>query len=165
MTSEQRMRARLGLSEPPRILIVEARFYDHLADMLLEGAGAALTEGGALFDTVTVPGALEIPAAIAFAHEAGHKSFGVRYDGYVALGTVIRGETFHFEIVASESARALMDMSCNWKLALGNGILTTENEAQAIERADRTRLDKGGGAARACLEMIALRQRVSGARR
>lgn len=165
MTPEERAQRRAPLNDPARVLIVEARFYGHLADMLMEGAGAALTEGGALFDTVTVPGALEIPAAIAFAHEAGHRSFGVRYDGYVALGTVIRGETFHFDIVAGESARALMDMSCNWKLALGNGILTTENEAQAIERADRTRLDKGGGAARACLEMINLRKRLMGARR
>lgn len=158
-------RRRAALAEPARVLIVEARYYEGLADALLDGAKAALTEGGAEFDVVTVPGALEIPAAIAFAHEAGHRSFGIRYDGYVALGTVIRGETFHFDIVAGESSRALMDMSCNWKLALGNGILTTETEEQAWARARPGELDKGGGAARACLDMIALRTKLSGARR
>ena len=152
------------MDEPPRVLIVEARYYEDLADWLLEGAKAALDEVSAETTVITVPGALEIPAAIGFAHEAGHRSIGVRYDGYVALGCVIRGETHHFDIVANESARALMDMSVNYKLALGNGILTVENEMQAQARADPTALDKGGDAARACLAMIALRKRISGAR-
>jgi len=146
------------------VLIVEARFYEELADQLLAGARAALEEAGAEVTVVTVPGALEIPAAVGFAHEAGHRSIGVRYDGYVALGCVIRGETHHFDIVANESARALMDMSVNYRLALGNGVMTVETEAQAEARADPAALDKGGDAARACLAMIAIRKRISGAR-
>ena len=135
-----------------RILIVEARFYDHLADMLLAGAIAAVEEAGHQHEVVTVPGALEIPGAIALAAETG------RYDGFVALGVVIRGETYHFEIVANESARGLMALTLDG-LAIGNGILTTEDEAQAIVRADRAQLDKGGGAARAALAMLALQDR------
>ncbi len=152
------------MDEPPRVLIVEARYYEPIADMLLEGAQAAIEQAGAEATVVTVPGALEVPATIGFAYEAGHRSIGVRYDGYVALGCVIRGETHHFDIVANESARALMDMSVNYRLAIGNGILTTETEAQARARADRSVLDKGGGATRTCLAMIALRKRISGAR-
>jgi 6,7-dimethyl-8-ribityllumazine synthase len=143
----------------PKLLIVEARFYDHLADALLEGAKAALDEAGASYDVVTVPGALEIPAAISFALDAAEAG-GTDYDGFVALGTVIRGETYHFDIVANESARALMDLSVNESLAIGNGILTTENEQQAWVRARRNEGDKGGFAARTALAMIALRERL-----
>src|SRR5580698_9799751 len=139
------------LEDPLRILIVEARFYEHIADDLLTGAKAALEAAGAEFDVVTVPGALEIPAVIAMAEEGGHRPAGVRYDGYVALGCVIRGETYHFEIVAGESARGLMDLGMNHGLCVGNGILTVENEEQAEVRARRDGGDKGGDAARAVL--------------
>jgi 6,7-dimethyl-8-ribityllumazine synthase len=145
----------------PRLLIVEARFYDDLADALLDGAKAALDEAGASYDVVTVPGALEIPAAIAFALD-GSDNDGADYDGYVALGCVIRGETYHFEIVANESSRALMQMAVEESLAIGNGILTVENEDQAWVRARRSESDKGGAAARAALTMIALRNRFGG---
>jgi 6,7-dimethyl-8-ribityllumazine synthase len=149
-----------------RILIVEARFYDHLADALLEGAKSVLDAFGAEYDVVTVPGALEIPAAIAFAEEGGHRPAGVgAYDGYVALGTVIRGETYHFEIVSNESARGIMDLAIGRRLAIGNGVLTVEDEAQALARARATEGDKGGGAARAALEMVALKQRLLGQKR
>jgi 6,7-dimethyl-8-ribityllumazine synthase len=149
--------------EPIRILIVEARFYEDLADALLEGATDALKAFGAAYDVVTVPGALEIPAAIAFADEGG--ASGVRYDGYVALGTVIRGETYHFEIVSNESARGIMDLTVGKRLAIGNGILTTEDEDQAWARARISEGDKGGGAARACLSMVELKQQLLGGRR
>jgi 6,7-dimethyl-8-ribityllumazine synthase len=142
-----------------KLLIIEARFYDHLADALLDGAKAALDEAGASYDVVTVPGALEIPAAISFALDAAEEG-GTDYDGFVALGTVIRGETYHFDIVANESARALMDLSVEDALAIGNGILTTENEEQAWVRARRNEGDKGGFAARAALAMVALRERL-----
>ena len=135
-----------------KILIVEARFYDHLNDMLLDGARAAIEQAGHGHETITVPGALEIPGAIALAAESG------AYDAFVALGVVIRGETYHFEIVAGESARGIMALSMDG-LAIGNGILTTENEAQAIVRADRAQLDKGGGAAHAALAMLELKGR------
>lgn len=150
------------IDDPLRILIVEARFYDHIADELLAGAKAALTALGAEFDVVSVPGALEIPAAIAMAEEGGHRPAGVRYDGYVALGCVIRGETFHFEIVSIESARAIMDLAIGRRLAIGNGILTVETEAQALARARRAEADKGGGAARACIAVVELRKRLLG---
>ena len=135
-----------------RVLIVEARFYDHLNDMLLAGARAAIEAAGHSHETVTVPGALEAPGAIALAVETG------RYDAFVALGVVIRGETYHFEIVSNESARGIMALTMDG-IAIGNGILTTENEAQAIYRADPKQADKGGGAARAALAMLELRQR------
>lgn len=152
--------------EKTRILIVEARFYDHLADHLLRGAKAALDEAGAAYDVVTVPGALEIPAAIAFAEEGGHRPAGVgAYDGYVALGTVIRGETYHFEIVANESARGIMELTVGKRLCIGNGVLTVEDEAQALARARPDDGDKGGAAARAALAMIALKQRLLGQKR
>ncbi len=144
---------------PPRLLIVEARFYDDLADALLAGAKAALDAAGALYDVVTVPGALEIPAVISFALD-GAEDGGVDYDGFVALGCVIRGETYHFDIVANESCRALMDLAVEESLAIGNGILTVENEAQAWARARREEGDKGGFAARAALTMIELRERL-----
>ena len=147
----------------PSILIVEARFYDHIANALLDGATAVLEAAGARFERVTVPGALEIPAAIGFAARSGEDA-GKSYDGYVALGCVIRGETYHFEIVAGESARGLMDLALHHDLCIGNGILTVENEEQAMVRAARDGQDKGGDAARACLALIKVRARL-GARR
>jgi 6,7-dimethyl-8-ribityllumazine synthase len=133
-----------------RILIVEARFYAQLNDLLLAGARAAIAQAGHEHDLVSVPGALEIPGAIAMAAERG------RYDAYVALGVVIRGETYHFEIVAGESARGLMALTLDG-LAIGNGILTVENEAQALARASPYDRDKGGEAAKAALAMLELR--------
>ena len=133
-----------------KLLIVEARFYDHLNDLLLAGARAAIEAAGHSHETVTVPGALEIPAAIALASEGG------RYDGYVAIGVVIRGETYHFEIVAGESARGIMALTIDG-LAIGNGILTVETEAQALVRADPAQKDKGGEAAAAALALMELR--------
>ncbi|QTN21007.1 6,7-dimethyl-8-ribityllumazine synthase [Brevundimonas sp. AJA228-03] len=147
------------MSEPTRVLIVEARFYDELADALLEGARDALTAQGVAFDVITVPGALEIPPAIALAQEAGKYPTAPRYDGYVALGCVIRGETYHFEIVSDQSAAGIMDLGIRG-LIIGNGILTVEDEAQAWARARASEGDKGGGAARACLDLIALKKRL-----
>jgi 6,7-dimethyl-8-ribityllumazine synthase len=135
-----------------RILIVEARFYDHLNDLLLQGARAAIEGAGHEHETVTVPGALEVPGAIALAAETG------RFDAYVALGVVIRGETYHFEIVAGESARGLMALTLDG-LAIGNGILTVEDEAQALARARPAEKDKGGEAAKAAIAMLDLRRR------
>ena len=135
-----------------KLLIVEARFYDPLNDLLLEGARAAIEAAGHKHETITVPGALEIPGAVALAAESG------LYDGFVALGVVIRGETYHFEIVAGESARGLMALSMDG-LAIGNGILTTEDEAQALTRARKSEKDKGGEAAKAALAMMALKAR------
>jgi 6,7-dimethyl-8-ribityllumazine synthase len=140
-----------------RLLVVEARFYDDIGDMLLTGARLAAEAAKVSVDVLTMPGALEIPAAIAIACDAAAER-GTPYDGAVALGCVIRGETYHFEIVAGESSRALMDMSVSRKLPLGNGILTVENEAQAIERADPAQGDKGGDALRAALTLIALKK-------
>ena len=141
------------------MLIVEARYYDDLADALLEGAKDALTAQGARFDVVTVPGALEIPTTIALAEEAGRYPTAPRYDGYVALGCVIRGETYHFEIVSDQSAAGLRQLGIKG-LIVGNGILTVEDEAQAWARARLSEGDKGGGAARACLDLIALKKRL-----
>lgn len=135
-----------------RFLIVEARFYTHLNDLLLDGARTALEDAGHSHETVTVPGALEVPGAIALAAETG------RYDGFVALGVVIRGETYHFEVVSNESARGLMALSMDG-IAIGNGILTVENEAQALARARRTEKNKGGEAAQAAIAMMDLKQR------
>ena len=132
-------------------LIAEARFYPHLNDMLLAGARAAIEAAGHSHETITVPGALELPAAISLTARSG------RFCAFVALGVVIRGETYHFEVVAEESARALMDLTLQG-FAIGNGILTVENEAQAIERADPAQGDKGGGAARAALALFQLRE-------
>jgi len=151
--------------DPIRILIVEARFYDDLADALLEGATQALSAYGAEYDVVTVPGALEIPAAIAFAEEGGHRPAGKKYDGYVALGCVIRGETYHFEIVSNESARGIMDLTIGKRLCIGNGILTTEDDEQAWARARYSEGDKGGGAARAALTMIETKLQLLGGKR
>ncbi|CAH0495131.1 6,7-dimethyl-8-ribityllumazine synthase [Novosphingobium sp. CECT 9465] len=137
-----------------RFLIVEARFYDHLNDMLIAGAKAAIKAAGHDAEVVTVPGALEIPGAIALADESGH------YDGYVAIGVVIRGETYHFEIVAGESARGIMALTMDGT-PIGNGILTVENEEQALVRADPAQKDKGGEAAKAAIALLALRDRWS----
>jgi len=137
-----------------RILIVEARFYEHLNDLLLQGARAAIEATGHQHETITVPGALEVPGAIALAAETG------RYDGFVAIGVVIRGETYHFEIVAGESARGIMALALDG-IPVGNGILTVENEAQALVRARPTEKDKGGEAAKAALAMRALKQRFA----
>ncbi|HUO93341.1 MAG TPA: 6,7-dimethyl-8-ribityllumazine synthase [Rhizomicrobium sp.] len=145
------------------ILIVEARFYEDISDSLLDGAVAALEKAGAIFDRIAVPGALEIPAAVLFAAKASEGA-GKTYDGFVALGCVIRGETYHFEIVSNESARGLTDLALQHGLCIGNGILTVESEEQAMERARRDGLDKGGDAARACLALIDLKARL-GARR
>jgi 6,7-dimethyl-8-ribityllumazine synthase len=142
----------------PHLLIVEARFYDDMADALLEGAIEALREAGATYDVVTVPGALEIPPAIAMALD-GADNDGTVYDGFVALGMVIRGETYHFDIVSNESSRALMDLAVSESLAIGNGILTVENDAQGWRRAKLKELNKGGFAARAALTMIALKKK------
>ena len=142
----------------PHILIVEARFYDDMADALLEGATEALKAADATYDVVTVPGALEIPAAIAMALD-GADNGGTKYDGFVALGMVIRGETYHFDIVSNESSRALMDLAVSESLAIGNGILTVENDEQGWRRAKLKELDKGGFAAKAALTMIALKKK------
>ena len=147
------------MTDPLRILIVEARFYDDLADALLEGAKDALRAQGAHFDVVTVPGALEVPPAIALAEEASRLPTAPRYDGYVALGCVIRGETYHFEIVSDQSAAGIMHLGVRG-VAIGNGILTVEDEDQAWARARISEGDKGGGAARACLDLIALKKRL-----
>ena len=141
------------------ILIVEARFYDALADELATGAVAALEARGATWQRASVPGVLEIPAAIKFALDAmAHGGFTKAFDGFVALGCVIRGETTHYDIVSNESARALMDLTVDRLLALGNGIQTVENEAQAWARARVSEKNKGGGAANACLDMIELKR-------
>lgn len=137
-----------------QFLIVEARFYDHLNAMLVAGARAALEQAGHSVEVLTVPGALEIPGAIALAAESG------RYDGFVAIGVVIRGETYHFEIVAGESARGIMALTMDG-IAIGNGILTVENEAQALVRADPAQKDKGGEAALAAMALLELRTRFA----
>jgi len=146
--------------EGGRFLIVEAPFYHAISEGLLAGAERAFTAAGVTREVVTVAGALEIPAAMAIALDAAEER-GLAYDGAVALGCVIRGETFHFEIVAGESARALMDMSVARKLALGNGILTTDTIEQALERADPERGDKGGEAARAAIGLALLKRRAA----
>lgn len=137
-----------------KFLIVEARFYTHLNDLLIEGAGAALTDAGHKYDVLTVPGALEIPGAIAMAAESG------RYDGFIAIGVVIRGETYHFEVVSNESARGLMALSMD-SIPIGNGILTVENEAQALTRARKDEKDKGGEAAKAAMAMLKIREKFA----
>jgi 6,7-dimethyl-8-ribityllumazine synthase len=135
-------------------LIVEARFYIHLNDLLLEGARGALEAAGHSHETVTVPGALEVPAAVAMAAETG------RYDGFVALGVIIRGETYHFEVVSNESARGLMALTLDG-LPIGNGILTVENEAQALARARSSEKNKGREAAQAAIAMLTLKEMLT----
>ena len=138
-----------------KFLIVEARFYDHLNDQLIAGARAALKAAGHKAEILTVPGALEIPGAISLAENGGE------YGGYVAIGVVIRGETYHFEIVAGESARGIMALTMDG-IAIGNGILTVEDEAQALVRADPQQKDKGGEAAKAALALYELKERFGG---
>ena len=155
-----------GRSEPlpgTRVLVVEARYYEHIADELLAGAGSVLQRAGAEFDVLTVDGALEIPAMIAIALDRGLTA-GRPYDAALALGCVIRGETGHYDIVAGESARALMDLSVSRAFPIGNGILTVENEAQALARARVSEMNKGGGAAQAALGVLRQARRVGGER-
>lgn len=140
---------------PPHILIIEARYYDEIGEMLLTGAERALLDAGATFDRINVPGALEIPAVIKIALDAG------RYDAYVALGCVIEGETWHDRIVGGESARGLMDLALNQGALIGNGILTVHNEAQAKKRADPKGKAKGGDAARAALALLDIKTRLA----
>ena len=139
------------------VLIVEALFYEEIADMLLEGATLALNRAGVAYDVVSVPGALEVPAAIRFAIPAGN------YDGFVALGCVIRGETTHYETVCAESARGLMDLTIQFGAAIGNGILTVEDDEQAESRADKKDNNKGGAAAEACLSLMQLKYSLENA--
>jgi len=143
-----------------RILLVEARFYEDIADALLAGATRALEQAGVAFDRISVPGSLEIVPAMAIALDAAANA-GDPFDGAVALGCVIRGETLHFEIVSQESARALLDLSVARRLPVGNGILTVDTDAQAWARARPEQGDKGGDAARAALALIRLKRRVS----
>ena len=153
MTAAAPSRSTAGPGDRPHLLIVEARFYPEISDMLLAGARRALEEAGATFDRVTVPGALEIPAAIRLALAGGG------YDAFVALGCVIRGETSHYDIVAGESARGLMELALHRQALIGNGILTTDSGAQARVRADPDGKDKGGAAARAALALLQLEAR------
>jgi 6,7-dimethyl-8-ribityllumazine synthase len=136
-----------------KLLIISANFYEDIAAMLLEGAVVAADVAGARYDTVSVAGALEIPPAIAMAARSGN------YDGFVALGCVIRGETSHYDTVCNESARGLMDLGIRERLAIGNGILTVESRAQALVRADMRQKNKGGGAVDACIGLVALARR------
>ena len=146
-----------------RILIVEARFYEDIADALLAGATRALEEVGVSFDRVSVPGALEVAPAIAIAIDAAERS-GSPYEGAVALGCVIRGETLHFEIVSQESARALLDLAVTRRFPIGNGILTVDTDVQAWSRARVDEGDKGGDAARAALSLVRLARRLAAVR-
>ncbi|MEW6255050.1 MAG: 6,7-dimethyl-8-ribityllumazine synthase [Pseudomonadota bacterium] len=159
MVTTSRDTAQAGPVSGARVLIVEGRYYEGLADELLAGARAALEAAEAEIEVVTVPGALEVPIAAEIALE-GAELEGRPFDAVVALGCVIRGETYHFEIVAGESARALMDLGIGHGLPLGNGILTVDTEAQAWERARVSEGDKGGGAARAALDLVRLKRRV-----
>ena len=146
----------------PHILIVEARFYEDISDELAKGAVSALKKAGVTYDRLAVPGAFEIPAAIRMAIRAMHfHPHRRRYDGYVALGCVIRGDTIHFEIVAQESARALMGYAVTQRFPVGNGIITVDTESQAWSRARMEEADKGGDAVRACLAMVRLKRRVA----
>jgi 6,7-dimethyl-8-ribityllumazine synthase len=149
--------------EGARVLVVEARYYGVIADELLAGAREVLERAGCRIDLLTVPGALEIPSVIAIALRSAAESDDP-YEGVVALGCVIRGETGHYDIVAGESARALMDISVAYEMPLGNGILTVETEAQALARARRAEMNKGAGAAEAALAVLAIRRRLEGKR-
>ncbi len=152
----------MNAGSAPRILIVEARFYEDIAEALCAGARRVLEEAGASFDRLAVPGAFEIPAVIAMAERAAASGRGLAYDGYIALGCVVRGETTHYDYVAGESARGLMELAIREGLAIGYGILTTETRDQAWVRADPAQKNKGADAARACLQQIAIRRRLEG---
>jgi 6,7-dimethyl-8-ribityllumazine synthase len=145
-----------------RLLIVEGRSHSGISDELLRGATQAIEAQGAEYDVITVSSALQIPTVIAMAEDAGHRPVGVRYDGYVALGVVIRGETYHFELVANETARGLQDLGVAKRLPIGFGVLAVDDEAQALSRARVSEGDRGGGAAKACLETIALKRQLLG---
>ncbi len=145
------------MSRPPHILLVEARYYAHIADHMRKGAERALTAAGATCEVIAVPGAFEIPAAIGMVARATD-----RFDGFVALGCVIRGETTHYDHICAESARGLQDLAVRERLAIGYGILTVENEAQALARASAECRDKGGEAVRACLALVDLKRRLAG---
>ena len=145
----------------PHILIIDAPYYTHISKALVEGAEIELKKAGAKWDYLPVPGVLEIPAAVSMALESANRG-GTAYDGFITLGCVIRGETTHYEVVAFESARAIMDLTIAECVALGNGIQTVENEAQALARANKDELNKGGHAAAAVLEMIKIREKFLG---
>jgi len=146
----------------PHVLILEARFYDHIADMLLAGAQEALTKQGATFEVLTVPGVLEIPACLEMvvASQQNDPAGRKRFDGYVVLGTAIRGESDHYDHVCTECMRGCCELSLRYHLALGNGVLTVHNEAQALKRADPTRKNIGGMAANACLRMLDIKREL-----
>ena len=146
------------MADAPKILVVEARYYAHIADELMKGAVAALDKAGAAHDRIAVPGAFEIPAAIRLAAKSANG-----YAGYVALGCVIRGETSHYDLVCGECARGIQRLALEDGLAIGFGVLTVENEAQALARAMVDRKNKGGEAVRACLAMIELKSRFGAA--
>lgn len=155
----KRAPATFSFETKPHIMVIEARFYDNVADLLLAGTKAVLERVEATYEVYTVPGALEIPAAIAYAVKSlDFDAVRRRFDGYIALGTVIKGGTRHDEIVGDLSAKGLQDLALQHTLATGNGILTVNSLEQAIERADPAQMDKGGGAAEACLRMIELKQ-------
>jgi 6,7-dimethyl-8-ribityllumazine synthase len=158
---KQAGRKRAAKTDTLRILVVEARFYENFSDDLLRGATRVLEEAGAEFDRITVPGALEIPGAIAIATEAAQRK-RAPYDGVVALGCVIQGETYHFELVSNESARGLMDLTIERQLCIGNGILTVDTEAQARARSGDDGRNKGASAAKAALAMVALKRSLAG---
>jgi 6,7-dimethyl-8-ribityllumazine synthase len=160
MAKPRRTTAKESALDGVRLLIVEARFYDDIADMLLKGARRALKQAGAAFDRITVPGSLEIPPAIAIALDAAARR-GQPYDGVVALGCVIRGETSHYDIVAGESARGLMEIAIAQRMPVGNGILTVDTREQAVARARPDKWDKGGGAAEAALALLRLKRRLA----
>ena len=141
-----------------RLLTVEARRYSGLSDALLQGAAQAIDGQGAEYDVITVSEAMQIPAAVALAEEAGHRPVGVRYDGCVALGVIIRGETYHSEIMANETARGLNDLSFGKRLAIGYGVLPVDEEAQALRRPRPPERDRGGKAARESLEIVGLQR-------
>ncbi|MGE5506437.1 MAG: 6,7-dimethyl-8-ribityllumazine synthase [Actinomycetota bacterium] len=148
-----------------RILIIEARFYDHIADGLLAGAKAALEAAGASFDVMTVPGVYELPTALEMVLSSDDPARGgVRYDGYVTLGCAIRGESSHFDHVCTECMHGLAQLAMSRRLALGNGVLTVEDEAQALNRSDPKRKNIGGLAARACLRMLEIKRELKLAR-
>jgi 6,7-dimethyl-8-ribityllumazine synthase len=161
MAGRRQAKREEGKAEGARVLLVEARFYDDIADALAAGAMRALDQAGAVVDRISVPGSLEIPAAIAIALDAA-KGKRRPYDGVVALGCVIRGDTIHFDIVAHQSARGLMDLAVARGLPVGNGIITVNTEAEAFARARPEGQDKGGDAARAALALIRLKRRLAG---
>ncbi|MFA5591958.1 MAG: 6,7-dimethyl-8-ribityllumazine synthase [Micavibrio sp.] len=155
MNEDKKSYGKIDFIKKPHVMVVEARFYEDIADMLFAGAKAVFDMNGATYERFTVPGALEIPAAVEMGVQSG------RFDAYLALGCVIRGETSHYDIVAGESSRGLMNISTGHGIALGNGILTVESRPQAEARANPAEMDKGGGAAQAALEMAALKERVN----